>query len=182
MIFSAKIPNSLRLVTSISMILLIAGCDSAQTGKDETNKPAEGKTPTMALQPGPVDKLEQVAPGKIDEDASPKFEETASGLRYRTLRKSEEKRPTASNTVTVHYKGWTDDGKIFDSSYRRNETISFPLNRVVKGWTEGLQLVGTGGMIELEIPYPLGYGERGMPPDIPPRATLHFIVELFSIK
>ena len=81
----------------------------------------------------------------------------------------------------MHYKGWFDDKSIFDSSYRKGETISFPLDGVIKGWTEGMQLIGKGGMIELEIPYELGYGERGRGP-IPPKATLHFIVELISIK
>ena len=91
--------------------------------------------------------------------------------------------PTAKDSVTVHYKGWLDNDTIFDSSYRRDETISFGLNQVIKGWTEGMQLVGTGGMIELEIPYQLGYGERGTPGGpIPPRANLHFLVELFEIN
>ena len=83
--------------------------------------------------------------------------------------------------MTVHYKGWMDNGKIFDSSYQRGESISFPLNRVISGWTEGMQLVGEGGMIELYIPYKLAYGESGRSP-IPPKADLHFIVELISIK
>ncbi len=182
MIMSVRIHSLLRFVTSISMILLITGCAIAQTGQDDKTKPAEGKKPAMALKAGPVDKLEKVSPGKIDADASPEFLETKSGLKYRILRKSEEKKPTSADTVSVHYKGWLDDGTIFDSSYQRNEKISFPLGRVVKGWTQGLQLIGTGGMIELEIPYELGYGERGMPPTIPPKATLHFVVELFSIK
>jgi FKBP-type peptidyl-prolyl cis-trans isomerase len=91
--------------------------------------------------------------------------------------------PTAKDRVTVHYKGWLDNETIFDSSYRRDETISFGLNQVIKGWTEGMQLIGTGGMIELEIPYQLGYGERGTPGGpIPPRANLHFLVELFEIS
>ena len=136
----------------------------------------------MALSTGPEDKQEKAAPGKIDHDAQAEFLETASGLKYRILRNGDGKKPTASNKVTVHYKGWLDDGKIFDSSYRRNETISFGLNQVIKGWTEGMQLVGMGGMIELDIPYQLGYGERGSPGAIPPRANLHFLVELFDVK
>ena len=179
---SVRIHSLLRFVTSISMILLITGCAIAQTGQDDKTKPAEGKKPAMTLKAGPADKEEKVAPGKIDADASPDFIETKSGLKYRILRKSEGKKPTASDSVTVHYKGWLDDGKIFDSSYRRNEKISFPLKQVVKGWTEGLQLVGVDGMIELQIPYELGYGERGSPGAIPPKATLHFVVELFAIK
>jgi FKBP-type peptidyl-prolyl cis-trans isomerase FkpA len=104
-------------------------------------------------------------------------------LKYRILRKSDGKKPTAKNEVTVHYKGWLDDKKIFDSSYRRAEKISFPLNRVIPGWTEGMQLVGKGGMIELEIPAKLGYGSRDVGNGlIPANSTLHFVVELYEIK
>lgn len=136
----------------------------------------------MPLMTGPEDKQEKIAPGAIDADAQPEFLTTDSGLKYRILRASDGKKPTATSRVTVHYKGWLDNETIFDSSYRRNETISFGLNQVIKGWTEGMQLVGEGGMIELDIPYQLGYGERGSPGAIPPRATLHFIVELFDVK
>jgi FKBP-type peptidyl-prolyl cis-trans isomerase len=139
--------------------------------------------PQGPLQPGPKDAEEKRAPGKIDEDASREFQKTTSGLKYRILRKSEKAKPVATNSVEVDYKGWLDDGTIFDSSYRRPESISFPLNRVIKGWTEGMQLVGEGGMIELEIPSDLGYGDQGTPGGpIPPKATLHFIVELIKIK
>jgi FKBP-type peptidyl-prolyl cis-trans isomerase len=71
---------------------------------------------------------------------------------------------------------------VFDSSYERREPISFPLNGVIKGWTEGMQLVGEGGMIELEIPANLGYGDRGAGRDIPGGATLHFVVELLKVE
>lgn len=120
--------------------------------------------------------------GPTDKDAPKEFTTTESGLKYRILRKSEGKKPTATSTVTVHYRGWLDSGKEFDSSYKRGESISFPLKGVIPGWTEGLQLVGEGGMIELEIPAKLGYGDRGAPPVIPGGATLHFIVELIKVK
>ena len=120
--------------------------------------------------------------GQIDNDAAKEFTETKSGLRYRILRQGTGAAPKATNTVRVHYHGWLDNGKVFDSSYRRNEDISFGLNQVIKGWTEGMQLVGAGGMIELQIPSDLGYGNRGAPPDIPPKATLHFLVELIEVK
>ena len=109
------------------------------------------------------------------------FEATPSGLKYKIVRKGNGKKPTARDSVRVNYKGWLDDGAQFDSSYDRGEPTEFPLARVVPGWTEGLQLVEEGGEIELEIPYQLGYGERGNPPTIPPRATLHFKVELLKI-
>jgi FKBP-type peptidyl-prolyl cis-trans isomerase FkpA len=121
-------------------------------------------------------------PGPSDKDAPKEFTTTKSGLKYRILRKSEGDKPKAANEVQVHYKGWLDDGTEFDSSYKRGEPIAFPLNRVIKGWTEGMQLVGKGGMIELEIPSELGYGARGAPGAIPPNARLHFLVELLDIK
>jgi FKBP-type peptidyl-prolyl cis-trans isomerase len=121
-------------------------------------------------------------PGPVDKDAPKEFTKTASGLKYRILRNTDGDKPGKGNSVTVHYKGWLDDGSEFDSSYKRNESISFPLNRVIPGWTEGMQLVPKGGMIELEIPYELAYGAEGRPPAIPPKARLHFIVELFDIQ
>jgi FKBP-type peptidyl-prolyl cis-trans isomerase FkpA len=120
--------------------------------------------------------------GPTDKDAPKEFTTTKSGLKYRILRKSDGKKPTAKNTVTCHYRGWLDSGKEFDSSYKRGEVISFPLSGVIPGWTEGMQLVGEGGMIELEIPAKLGYGARGAGEDVPPNATLHFVVELIAIK
>jgi len=125
---------------------------------------------------------EEVKPGPADQDPPQEFTTTDSGLKYRILRKSQGKKPTARDKVTVHYKGWLDDKSEFDSSYKNGKPISFPLNRVIKGWTEGLQLVGEGGMIELEIPGDLGYGARGVPGTIPPNATLHFLVELKKIE
>lgn len=120
--------------------------------------------------------------GKIDKDASKTLTTTKTGLKYRVLRKGAGAAPKASNAVEVNYHGWLDNGTVFDSSYKRGQSISFGLNQVISGWTEGMQLVGEGGMIELEIPYQLGYGERGSPPVIPPKATLHFLVELIKVE
>jgi FKBP-type peptidyl-prolyl cis-trans isomerase len=120
-------------------------------------------------------------PGPADEDAPEEFTETDSGLKYRILRSSDGEKATAKDSVTVHYRGWLDDDTEFDSSYKRDEPISFPLGRVIAGWTEGMQLVGVGGMIELTIPPELGYGQRGAGADVPPNATLHFLVELISV-
>ena len=121
--------------------------------------------------------------GKMDADAPKSFMKTDSGLQYRVLRKGTGAGPKATNTVKVNYHGWLDDGKVFDSSYKRGEPIEFGLNQVIPGWTEGMQLVGEGGMIELLIPSNLGYGARGTPGGpIPPNATLHFLVELIDVK
>ncbi len=120
--------------------------------------------------------------GKLDKDAPKKFSATESGLKYRVLRKGTGGKPKATDKVKVNYHGWRDGGKVFDSSYDRSMTAEFRLNGVIKGWTEGLQLVGEGGMIELEIPSDLAYGDEGRPPKIPPKATLHFLVELLKVE
>ena len=126
--------------------------------------------------------LQGAEPGPADADAPKEFTATPSGLKYKILRKGNGEKPKACNTVTVNYRGWLDNGKEFDSSYKRGEPISFPLNRVIPGWTEGMQLVSKGGMIELEIPSELGYGARGAGGAIPPNARLHFLVELIDIR
>ncbi len=124
-----------------------------------------------------------IEPGPDDKDAPQEFSGTKSGLKYRILRKSNGRRPTAQDTITVHYKGWLDNGKEFDNSYKQDEPTTFGLSEVVAGWTEGLQLIGEGGKIELLIPSHIGYGPRGMPSGgIPANATLHFIVELIRVK
>ena len=121
-------------------------------------------------------------PGRVDIDAPNAFTKTDSGLAYRVRRRSEGRRPGSRDSVTVHYKGWLDDGTVFDSSYERGEPATFRLNQVVKGWTEGMQYIGEGGMIELEVPSELGYGDKGAGEKIPPGAMLHFLVELISIN
>ena len=109
------------------------------------------------------------------------FQSTPSGLKYKIVKPGNDKKPKPTDTVLCHYKGWLDNGKVFDSSYDRGQPIDFPLNGVIAGWTEGLQLIGEGGEIELEIPSELGYGASGAGADIPPNATLHFKVELLEV-
>ncbi|MBP5411675.1 MAG: FKBP-type peptidyl-prolyl cis-trans isomerase [Bacteroidales bacterium] len=108
--------------------------------------------------------------------------ETASGLQYKVLVESIGKKPTANDTVEVHYEGRLLDGTVFDSSIMRGETISFPLNRVIAGWTEGLQLMSEGSKFEFYIPSHLAYGDHGAGESIPGGATLIFQVELFKVK
>lgn len=107
---------------------------------------------------------------------------TDSGLKYVSHEKGEGVPPGSTDMVTVHYCGWTLDGKKFDSSFDRGETISFPLNGVISGWTEGLQLMSPGGDFTFVIPANLAYGERGAPPAIGPNETLVFRVELHSVS
>jgi FKBP-type peptidyl-prolyl cis-trans isomerase len=108
---------------------------------------------------------------------------TKSGLQYKIVKKSGKKQhPTATQTVKVNYEGKLLDGKVFDSSYERKEPISFPLNRVIPGWTEGVQLMSVGDKFEFYIPQELAYGSRGAGAVIPPYATLIFTVELLAIE
>ena len=107
---------------------------------------------------------------------------TASGLQYEVLEATLGQKPKATDTVKVHYEGTLIDGTVFDSSYKRGESISFPLNGVIKGWTEGLQLMSVGSKYKFFIPYQLAYGESGAGASIPPYAALIFTVELLGIE
>ena len=107
---------------------------------------------------------------------------TASGLQYEVLEATIGQKPKATDSVKVHYEGTLIDGTVFDSSYKRGESISFPLNGVIKGWTEGLQLMSVGSKYKFFIPYQLAYGERGAGASIPPYAALIFTVELLGIE
>ncbi len=117
--------------------------------------------------------------------SSPKSEmkTTATGLKYQVLKQGiGTVSPKASDTVNVHYHGTLLDGTVFDSSVERGQPISFPLNAVIRGWTEGLQLMKVGDKFKFEIPPDLAYGPASPSPKIPPNSTLVFEVELLSIK
>lgn len=105
-----------------------------------------------------------------------------SGLQYKVLKKGSGKKPTAENSVVCHYEGTLIDGTVFDSSIKREEPASFALTGVIRGWTEGLQLMEEGAKYRFFIPYQLAYGERGAGTDIPPYSTLIFDVELIEVK
>lgn len=107
---------------------------------------------------------------------------TESGLQYQIIREGNGVKPTERDTVEVNYEGKNLEGKVFDSSYERGATVSFPLNGVIKGWTEGMQYVGEGGEIMLWIPAELAYGDRNVGSDIGPNEALTFKVELVSVK
>jgi FKBP-type peptidyl-prolyl cis-trans isomerase FkpA len=107
---------------------------------------------------------------------------TPSGLVYRSLKDGNGASPTASDKVTVHYKGTFPDGREFDSSYKRGQPIDFPLNRVIACWTEGLQRMKVGGKAKLTCPPEIAYGARGAGNAVPPNATLLFEVELLGIQ
>ncbi|MEY3123943.1 MAG: hypothetical protein RLZZ573_463 [Pseudomonadota bacterium] len=107
---------------------------------------------------------------------------SASGLVYRSLKDGTGASPTASDKVKVHYRGTFPDGREFDSSYKRNEAIEFPLSGVIKCWTEGVARMKVGGKAKLTCPPAIAYGERGAGGVIPPNATLLFEVELLGIN
>lgn len=129
------------------------------------------------------------AKAKTNKEAGDKFlaenakkegvQTTASGLQYKVITQGTGAKPKATDTVTVHYEGKLLDGKVFDSSYERGAPVQFPLNQVIKGWTEGLQLMPQGSKYELYIPSELAYGEAGNPA-IEPNSVLIFTVELLT--
>ncbi|MCL2417490.1 MAG: FKBP-type peptidyl-prolyl cis-trans isomerase [Bacteroidales bacterium] len=107
---------------------------------------------------------------------------TESGLQYRVVTMGTGPRPAATDRVNVHYEGTLLDGTVFDSSFQRGQPITFGLNQVITGWTEGVQLMPVGSRFVFYIPSDLAYGDRGMPPTIPAGATLIFTVELIGIE
>ncbi len=127
-----------------------------------------------------------IAEGKVFLEANAKKEgvtQTKSGLQYEVLSQGKGgKSPKATDTVVCHYEGRLVSGKVFDSSYERNQPAEFALNQVIPGWTEGLQLMTEGDKYRFYIPYLLGYGEQGAGPSIPPYSTLVFDVELIGVK
>ena len=106
---------------------------------------------------------------------------TKSGLMYKVLKEGTGRKPKATDKVYCHYEGTFPNGQIFDSSYKRGEPIEFGLNQVIKGWTEGLQLMSEGAKYELYLPYHLAYGETGTG-GIPPYSALKFVVELIEVR
>ena len=129
--------------------------------------------------------------GKVAKEAGEKYlaenatkegvQVTASGLQYKVLKEGTGKSPKATDKVKCHYEGMLTDGTLFDSSVQRGEPAVFPLNAVIAGWTEGLQLMKEGGKTRFFIPYNLGYGEAGAAGAIPPYAALIFDVELIEV-
>ncbi len=167
-----------------------AGFNDAKAGKEPRLDEAGRKASMAAMDE--VVKAKAKAKAEAVKVESKKFLEenakkegvkvTESGLQYQVIKEGEGAKPKATDTVKVHYKGTLVNGKEFDSSYKRGEPISFPLNGVIKGWTEGLQLMPVGSTYRFFIPSDLGYGDRGAGADIPGGAALIFDVELIEIN
>jgi peptidylprolyl isomerase len=158
---------SIRIALTLTFTLCLAGCDKGESGNgakaDATNIPgaaaASAKTPTTGITTTP------------------------SGLKYQVLKRGTGTvSPKATDTVKVHYHGTLLNGTVFDSSVQRGEPISFSLDRVIPGWTEGLQLMKVGDKFKFEIPPNLAYGPNSPSPLIAPNSTLVFEVELLGIQ
>ena len=153
-------------------LLALAALVAAAALYMNANKGADYPVPSTSNQEGIVTKT-----------ASADTISTASALQYRIITEgSGTENPSPSSIVTVHYSGKLTDGTVFDSSYQRNQPASFPVNGVIRGWTEALQLMHVGDKWELTIPSDLAYGSQGAGNAIPPDATLIFEVELLEIK
>ncbi|MEM7601075.1 MAG: FKBP-type peptidyl-prolyl cis-trans isomerase, partial [Verrucomicrobiota bacterium] len=152
--------------------------DEVASAFEESQKMVDEKNASGA------DKENMEAGKKFLEENAKKdgVEITESGLQYEVLEAGEGKKPSATDNVTVHYHGTLIDGTVFDSSVDRGEPTSFPLNRVIPGWTEGVQLMPLGSKYRFTIPYNLAYGERGAGADIKPYSALVFEVELLEIE
>ncbi len=154
-----------RLTLTLAATICLLGC----------SKPTEAPADKPAAQPSPG--------GKADSAQKSEMITTASGLKYQVLKHGTGTvSPKATDTVNVHYHGTLLDGTVFDSSVERGQPISFPLNRVIPGWTEGLQLMKVGDKFKFEIPPNLAYGPNSPSPKIPPNSTLVFEVELLGIQ
>lgn len=174
--------------------VLLSGLKDALAGKEAAMSKEDREKTMQALQKEMMEK--QVAASKeaaaknaaegekflAENKTKEGVKTTESGLQYKALKEGSGPSPKATDTVVVNYKGTLIDGTEFDSSYKRNEPLTIQVNRVIKGWSEALQLMKPGAKWQLFIPSSLGYGERGAGKDIGPNAMLIFEVELLSIK
>ena len=167
-------------------VLGLAACDSKSgtAGADSSSGSKSGGGAAGGASGG--DESGEAMPGKSgprDPSAKPEVTTTASGLKYTVLQRGTGTvHPAATDNVTVHYHGTLLNGTVFDSSVDRGQPATFPLNRVIPGWTEGVQLMKVGDKFKFEIPAPLAYGAASPSPAIPPNSTLVFEVELLEIK
>lgn len=170
------------LVLALAVIFWRAG-ERLRAARSSDRDFDEGRSPSYreASPSGATDGLPSKS-GTRDPREKPRRITTASGLQYEVLVEGTGPRPGPTDKVRVHYHGTTPEGEVFDSSLDRGEPTSFALNQVIKGWTEGLQLMRVGGKFRFTIPPDLAYGERGAGGKIGPNQTLIFEVELLAIE
>ena len=197
--------NSYALGMNMGMSMLQSGIREVKIDDFAAGLSAmlEGKTPAVSMEEAmqilekyfaALDEerqAEQAEIGKAFKEEGEKFlagnakkegvKVTASGLQYKVIKEGTGRKPKATDRIRCHYEGTFTDGRVFDSSYKRGEPIDFGLNQVIKGWTEGLQLMAEGAKYELYIPYQLAYGETGSQGAIPPCCALKFTVELIKV-
>jgi FKBP-type peptidyl-prolyl cis-trans isomerase len=171
---------------SCAAAIALTACDSKSStaGADSSSGPKSGDAAAGGASGGDEGgEAMSVKSGPRDPSAKSEVTTTASGLKYTVLQKGTGTvHPKATDNVTVHYHGTLLNGTVFDSSVDRGQPAAFPLNRVIPGWTEGVQLMKVGDKFKFEIPADLAYGAGGSPPVIPPNSTLVFEVELLEIK
>ncbi len=169
----------LKLVTALSFACLISAAYASENSVT-TQAPME---PAKTMQTTAADQNQAAGAAFLEANKKQAGVVTLpSGLQYKIIKEGNGAKPTASDTVTVNYAGRLINGTEFDSSYKRGQPISFPVNGVIAGWTEALKLMPVGSTWELYIPADLAYGSRGAPPVIGPNETLIFKVELLGIK
>ena len=178
----------------VDVDILVEGLKDGLKGSDTKLKPAEMREALQAFGAEVKKKLaaKREADSKKNKEAGKKFltknkkasgvKTLPSGLQYKVVKQGKGPKPKATDTVVTHYRGTLIDGSEFDSSHSRGQPASFPVNGVIKGWTEALQLMPKGSKWQLFIPPELAYGERGSGPKIGPFATLIFDIELIDIK
>ena len=169
-----------RVMTAMLMTGM-AGCGN-NTEKSQDTEATEPAAETVNEERAPIKDNLTIGREFLEENAkNDSVKVTESGLQYMVLKEGNGAKPGPTDTVTVHYTGTLIDGKVFDSSVERGEPATFPLNRVIPGWTEGLQLMSEGSKYRLFIPSELAYGEKGAGDDILPNSTLIFDVELIKV-
>lgn len=179
------VTSGLEIVDQIKQDDIIISLKINRIGKDAKKFNAEKVFTDYFAKKAEADKIEAEKQKVAKEKALKEFEKgstTASGLIYIVLQQGMGAKPLATSNVKVHYTGMFLDGKVFDSSVQRGETIDFGLNQVIKGWTEGVQLMPEGSKYKFYIPSQLAYGERGAGGVIPPNADLIFEIELIKIN
>ena len=181
--------NLSRQKVDINPDLLVTGIKDAIAGKPQLTQ--DQVKEVMTLFEKDMEQKQKAAGEKNKTDGAKFLEEnkkkegvksTASGLQYKVLKEGTGSQPKGTDMVTVNYRGTLIDGTEFDSSYKRGQPATFPLNGVIKGWTEGLQLMKQGPKYQFFVPSNLAYGERSVGPDIAANATLIFEVELLEVK